>query len=338
MNFKTQLFHIALLFFATMVCGQVEAKDLIINMGYGAVSVVDTETDEITDVPVKGAVRGPVISSDEKFLYVTSMRKVLHKIDLEKLRIVKSIELEKNGWERFIYGMALSEDGKTAYAHTFNRRADIDAGEVVIGAPTVLQFDLNNGKILRSVEVPHGIYNIALVEGGQKLYAAGQDIYTIDISKKEMTVGDDPYPLFGRINYLPLFDYTTEHDGDWLNAFYSAEGLGLLNIDTKNGEITETLVKGEPVLVYSACYSPDKTKAYAVMDKVYVIDLKTQKVIQVAPLTMGVAQSAIPTSDGKKLYVGAGGSTITVFDTETMRPIKVLQVSSDGFKMRRVTL
>lgn len=325
-----------LLFCAALLCSQAEAKDLIIHLGYEMVQVIDADTDEISDIPIKGAARDSVFSADKKFLYVTGGRRNINKIDLEKMQVVDLVEIEKKGWERFFTGVALSQDGKTAYLNVFSRRTE--KGEVVIDDPQVMQIDLGSGKILRSVVVPHGVASLSLVENDTKLYAVGQDIFTIDVAQKQMKIVDT-IPMFERgINILAFWHYTAENDGVWLSPYYSAEGMGLLSIDTKSGKVTETMLQGEPPFAYNAIYSPDKTKAYAVMDEVAVIDLKTKSYEKIVPIPEGTCYGIIPTSDGKKLYAGGGGSTITVFDVETMHPIKVLQMETDGMGLRRLTL
>ncbi len=336
MNIKTFAFLAALLLCTTVVCDRVEAKDLIFHMGYEMIEVIDADTDEISAIPIKGASRDSVFSADRKFLYVTGSRRVIHKIDLEKMQVVNSIKVEEQGWERFIYGIALNQDGKTGYVNVFSRRTE--KGEAVIGHPEVLQIDLDNGKILRSLEVPFGVVSLCLVEQDSKMYALGQDIYTIDVAKKQMKI-IDTIPMFDKgINILALWHYTAENDGVWLSPYYSPEGMGLLSIDTRSGKVTETMIQGEPPFAYNAIYSPDKTKAYSIMDDVAVIDLKTKTYTKIVPIREGTCYGIIPTSDGKKLYAGAGGSTITVFDAETLRPVKVLQMQTDGMGLRRLSL
>jgi DNA-binding beta-propeller fold protein YncE len=336
MNIKKYAFFAVLLLCTTLVCGRAEAKDLIFHMGYEMLQVIDVDTDEITDIPIKGAARDSAFSADKTFLYVTGSRRNINKIDLEKMQVVDSIKVEEKGWERFITGMALSQDGKTAYVNVFSRRTE--KGEAVIGHPEVLQIDLGSGKILRSVEVPFGVSSLCLVENDTKLYALGQDLYSIDVSKKQMQIVDT-IPMFERgINVLAFWHYTAENDGVWLSPYYTAEGMGLLSIETKSGKVTETMIEGAPPFAYNAIYSPDKTKAYAVMDEVAVIDLKTKSYEKIVIIPEGTSYGVIPTTDGKKLYAGGGGSTITVFDVATMLPIKVLQMETDGMGLRRLTL
>lgn len=336
MNMKLPILLAALFFCFTALGSRGEAKDLIFNLGYEMIQVIDTDTDQITDIPLRGAVRDTVFSADKKFLYVTGSRRWIHKIDVEKKQLVKTFQVESKGWDRLMYGLALSADGKTGYVHTFSRRTA--NGEAQMGSPQVSQIDLSNGKILRSVDVPWGVASLALVKGEKTLYAIGQDLYTLDVSQKEMKVVATE-PMFEQgINILALWHNTEENGGVWLSPFYNAEGLGLLSIDTQTGKIDKTMIQGDPVFAYSATYSPDKTKAYAIMDELNVIDLKTKTVSASIPIHEGTCYGVMPTSDGKKIYAGGGGSTITVYDAVTLKPLKVLQMETDAMGLRKLTL
>lgn len=337
MDIKKYSFIAVLLLGATLISGQVQAKDLILQMGNEMVQVIDADTDLITaDIPIKGAARDSAFTADNRFLYVTGSRRFINKLDLKKMKVVNAFTVEKKGWERFIYGLAISRDGKTGYVSVFSRRTE--KGEAIIGKPEVLQIDLNDGKILRSLVIPFGVVSLCLVDNDTKLYAVGQDIFTIDVTKKQMKIVDT-IPMFDKgMNILALWNYKAENGGVWLSPYYNAEGMGLLSINSKNGKVGETMLKGEPPFAYNAVYSPDKTKAYAVMDDVAVIDLKTKTYSKIVPVPEGTCYGIMPTTDGKKLYVGAGGSTITVFDVATMKPIKVLQMETDAMGLRRLTI
>lgn len=319
------------------VTGRAEAKELIFHLGYGLVQVLDADTEEIVaDIPVKGWCREAVYSEDKKFIYITAQRHLIHKIDVQTLKLVKTIDLNQGGWQRFIYGIVLAENGKSAYVSIMTRKAE--AGDVVLETPSVAQIDLDNGSIIRSVGVPWGVSGLVNVKNDQMIYAVGKDIYRIDAVQKELKIVDT-YPMFDKeINILPLWPYTQENGGIFMSPYYTPKFMGLLSIDAKSGEIVETPIKGDMVMAYNGIYSPDKTKAYVIMDDLNVIDLKTNTVARIVPIHEGTSYAVIPTDDGKKIFVGAGGPTVSVFDTETMKVVKVLQMATDGWCMCKITL
>ena len=315
--------------------GQSEAKELIFNLGYGKIQVIDVSTDELLpDIDIKGWGREASFSADKKFMYVTASRHLIHKIDIEQNRVVKTIDMHHGGWQRFVYGMELVEDGKTAYVHFFSRKTD--KGEAVVGQPAVAQIDLESGKILRSIEVPFGVVYLAYAKNSRKIYAVGQDVYLIDVAGKEMKTAGI-YPLFDKkMNILPLFSYAAENNGVALLPYWIGEAPGLLSIDTNTGKIAETSIKN-PMMVYGAIYSPDMKKAYANMDELYVIDLATQTVTNTEVIPSGTTFSIMTSADGKKIYL-QGGPTISIYDADTLKLVKVLEMSTDGMLLRRLTL
>jgi hypothetical protein len=335
MTHKTLLLA-GLMALSLLACtGQSEAKELIFNLGYGKIQVIDVSTDELLpDIDIKGWGREACISADKKFMYVTASRHLIHKIDIQQMKVVNTIDMHNGGWQRFVYGMVLLEDGKTAYVHFMSRKTD--KGEAVVGQPTVAQIDLETGNILRSTEVPFGVCSLEYAKSSQTLYAIGQDIYLIDVAGTEMKKTSIHSMFDKKMNILPLFTYTAENKGVALLPYWIGETPGLLSIDTNNGKITETPIKN-PMMVYGAVYSPDKKKAYANMDELYVIDMATQKITNTEVIPTGTTFAVMTSVDGKKIYL-QGGRTITIYDAETLKVVKTLEMSTDGMLLRRLTL
>ena len=95
-------------------------------------------------------------------------------------------------------------------------------------------------------------------------------------------------------------------------------------------------MKGEPALAYSVVLSPDRKRAYAVMDDLTVIDLARKTYVASVPIKEGTCYGVNVSGDGRKIYVAGGGSTLTIFDAQTLKPMKVLQMASDGMDLRRI--
>jgi len=264
---------------------------------------------------------------------VTASRHMIHKIDIQQMKVVNTIDMHYGGWQRFVFGMELAEDGTTAYIHFFSRKTD--KGEAIVGPPTVAQIDLDSGRILRSVEVPMGVAALQNIKNTKSIYAVGLDIYKIDIASPEMKI-TDTYAMFDRkINILPLFTYG-ETGGLSLLPFWIGETAGLLSIDTTTGQISESMLKN-PMMVYGAIYSPDMKKAYANMDELYVIDVATKTITNTKVIPSGTTFSLNTSADGKKIYT-QGGAFITIYDAETLNVVKELKMSTDGMLLRRITL
>jgi len=336
MNTRTQTLLVIAIAFVGMNAQTALAKDIFYYIGYGMVQVVDGDTDAIVaDIPVDGWIRASQFSADKKFLYVLAKRHLLHKIDLAKNQVVSTVDVNGDGWDRFIYGFELGADGKSAFVNLLARRTS--QGEAVVAAPVLAQIDLEGGRILRSIEVPWGSATLVSVKNASNIYVIGKDIVKVDVSGEEMNI-IGTYPMFEKQwNILPFWSYTAENGGVFMANYYTPELMGLVSVDTNTGEITDTPLDGPPVFAYSVIRSPDKKKAYAVMDELTVIDLETRSYGPIVPIPEGTCYAINVSSDGKKIYVSGGGSTTTVFAAESLQPIKVLQMETDGMDFRRLT-
>jgi DNA-binding beta-propeller fold protein YncE len=333
---RLRMIHFASAALIALAAGSVGAGDRFYYLGYGVIQVIDGSNDAIVaDIPVKGAMRDADISVDRKFLYVAASRHLVHKVDLAANRVVATTELSGDGWDRFMFGFAVAQDGKTAYGGFMSRRTV--GGDVEIGKPVVAQFELDTGKLLRSVEVPWGVAQLVSVNGGRMIYAFGQDLYKIDTTGNDLRVAET-VPMFDKgMNILPFWDYTFENGGVASMNYYTDKYMGILLVDQRTGAIEDIVVKGEPAMAYSVVLAPDRKRAYLAMDDLTVVDLAKKTYIASVPIKEGTCYGVNVSSDGRKIYVGGAGSTVTVFDAQTLKPLKVLHMSSDGMDLRRVS-
>jgi DNA-binding beta-propeller fold protein YncE len=312
-----------------------EARDRFYYMGYEIIQVIDGDSDSIiADIPIKGATREVGLTADKKFMYVATNRHLVHKVDLGENRVVSTVDVSNDGWDRLMFGFVIDPDGRTGYGGFMSRKTD--RGEVVIGKPAVAQFDLATGKLLRSVEVPWGVAHLVSVKGGGMLYAIGKDLYKIDTSGGDLKVVAT-VPMFDKgMNILPFWDYAFDNGGVASMNYYTEKFMGLLLIDQQSGAIDDIVLKGDPAMAYSVVLAPDRKRAYAVMDDLTVIDLVKKTYLASVPIKEGTCYGVNVSADGRKIYVGGGGSTLTIFDAQTLKPLKVLQMASDGMDLRRI--
>jgi DNA-binding beta-propeller fold protein YncE len=315
--------------------GRAQAGDRFYYLGYEIIQVIDGDSDLIVaDIPIKGATREADLTADKKFMYIAASRHLVHKVDLAQNRVVGTADVSNEGWDRLMFGFVIDPDGKTAYGGFMSRQTD--KGEVVIGKPVVAQFDLASGKLLRSVGVPWGVAHLVSVNGGKTVYAFGKDMYKIDTSGSELTLVET-VPMFDKgMNILPFWDHVFDNGGVASMNYYTEKFMGILLVDQQSGDIKDIVLKGEPALAYSIALAPDRKTAYAVMDNLTVIDLAKKTYLASVPIKAGTSYGINISADGRKIYVGGGGSTLTVYDAATLKPLKVLQMASDGMDIRRI--
>jgi len=338
MKIKMSLMLATIFLCLLAMSGLAVAKDLILVTGHDVLHVVDGDTDElIKEIPVEGFLREAIVGNDKKYVYTTNGRHTLHTVDLEQGKVVRSMQFDKDGWERHIYGFKIDSQGKTGYFHFMPRK--LENGQAHVASAVIAQADLKTGKILRSVEIPYGVMKITLNEESGKIHALGQDVYTIDISGKGMTLADT-YPLFDKgYNILPAWDTQYENGGVLLQNYYTATAMGLLMIDVKTGKITEMELPEEAlVFSYGYVFNSDKSKAYGSMDEVSVIDMKTGALLGYEVIQSGTKFCVNISSDDTKVYVGGAGAFLEVYDAETLKLVKKIKLSTDAWDVRRMTL
>jgi WD40 repeat protein len=81
---------------------------------------------------------------------------------------------------------------------------------------------------------------------------------------------------------------------------------------------------------FSGVISPDRKYYYTVLNKIEKRDFKTNRVLATAEDLDKSYYTIQVSSDGKKVYLGGGGDTILIYDTDTMKLLKRLDTPGDA--------
>jgi hypothetical protein len=162
------------------------------------------------------------------------------------------------------------------------------------------------------------------------LYAFGADIYVIDLDTRQIVktirFQSDQVPGVGSVSIScsPLFDQTNvlSCPTQRTDPITQREFGGLLNFDLVTAQ-WDQMDLGPPVMWDTAVVSPDLTRAYAVWNELYVVDLAQRRVMTVKDLPMTEGSVNI-SRDGKKLYVSDGSPSILIFDANTLNLVKTV--------------
>lgn len=310
---------------------------LVMGIHPHALIVLDTSRDEIVaEIQVHG--RSPKeieCSHDGKRLYVTTEgRSQIEIIDFVNRKVEDIIHLAPPGYKFVIYGTALSHDEKVLYVHVKPVRLLPD--EYLAEPPQVLALDLNTRKSRKIGEVPEGVASLIALGDGKRLVGWGRDLYVIDLAQGRITETiplQTPDSSHGPLDSLPLFAQY-EQSGIYSMPYYTTNPLngkslmGLVNIDVETGK-TDLVDLGPAVPLFSAVVSPDRKRAYAVMNQLVVVDLDGRRVTNVLDLDRTKYVVNI-SHDGRKLYVSGAAPFMDIYDTQTLKQIKKLELSGDG--------
>jgi DNA-binding beta-propeller fold protein YncE len=276
-----------------------------------------------------------VPSPDGKFVYVTSDgRSKLEVVNLQTRTVDKVLELAPPGYRLTIFGVALNSKGDRLYVHVKPVRELID--RYVVDPPQVWSVDPATGKTQKIAEVPQGVAALALTRDDRQLLAWGRDLYYIDLAQGRITdtfrLMNPVNPTDGALNTLALF-IQFERSGIFSIPYYtkdpitSKDLMGLVNLDVNTGHV-DTVELGAPIPLYSAVVSPDRKRAYAVMNQLVAVDLERKRVTKVIDLerTRYVANIS---RDGKRVFVSGAAPFIHVYDADTLELLKTIELPGD---------
>jgi DNA-binding beta-propeller fold protein YncE len=291
-----------------------------------------TDTDEVfAQIATHGiAPREIIPSADGRSLFViTEGRRLVEVIDVARKKVVDTIDLSSPGHTVKIFGLAVNREGNTIFVNVLCVERARDA--VHPEAPQIWALDVATHKVTKLLQVSLGVYLlISSPTDDGLLYAFGADLYLIDVHARQIvrtirfqsnTVpGEGPisvscYPQFLQTNLLSCPTLRTD-------PITKRDFVGLLNFDL--GTATwDQMDLGPAEMWDSAVVSPDRTRAYAVWNALFVVDLVHRKVITIKDLLMTEGAVNI-SSDGGKLYLSDGSPSILIYDTRTLELVKTI--------------
>jgi DNA-binding beta-propeller fold protein YncE len=291
-----------------------------------------TDTDEVfAQIATHGiAPREIVPSADGRLLFViTQGRRMVEVIDVARKQVVDTIDLSSPGQTVRIFGLSVNREHNTIFVNVLC--VDRARDSVHPQEPQIWALDLATHKVTKLLQVSLGVYLLVPSPTDDRLlYAFGADLYVIDVYTRQIvktirfqsntvpgegSLSVSCYPQFLQTNLLSC--PTQKNDPITKRAF-----VGLLNFDLVTGT-WDQMDLGPAEMWDSAVVSPDRARAYAVWNSLFVVDIIQRKVIAIKNLPMTEGSVDI-SSDGSKLYLSDGGPSILIYDTRTLNPVKTI--------------
>jgi DNA-binding beta-propeller fold protein YncE len=291
-----------------------------------------TDTDEVfAQIATHGiAPREIVSSSDGRFLFaVTNGRSLIEVIDVAGKKVIDTINLSHPGQNVKLFGLAVNPRGDQIFVNVIC----IDRGRDSVRAeePQIWAVDRTSHKVTKLLQSFRGVHLLVFSPTNSRLlYAFGADIYSIDLDTRQVVktirFQSNRVPGVGSISVScsPSFEQTDvlSCPTERTDPITQRDFGGLLNFDLATAQ-WDQMDLGPSVMWDSAVISPDRTRAYAVWNDLYVVDLAQRKVITVKDLP--VTEGSVTTSrDGRKLYVSDGSPSILIFDAATLSLLKTI--------------
>jgi DNA-binding beta-propeller fold protein YncE len=298
---------------------------------------IDSRRDEIVaQIPTKGRAPKEVVPSpDGTHVYLTTdARQQIEVVNFSTQKVEDVIDLAAPGTRLMIMGLAVNHKGDRLYAQV--KQTKLLPDEFRVLPPEIWSIDLRTHQKQKILTVPEGIVSLLVPADENRLIAWGRDLYFIDLAQRRIT---DTVPLMtrstpsaGPVDTLPVF-LQYEQSGILSMPYYTHDpitnkelmGLANLNVDTGKLDLMEL---GTPIPLYSTVISPDHKRAYSVMNQLVAVDLEKKKIIGVQDLKRTTYVINI-SRDGKKLYLPSAGSFLTVYDAESLKLIKQMDLPGD---------
>ena len=317
--------------------------------GYGQVTVVDPKIPKVkASIEVEGPVRDMSFTANgQKALVVANSRTTLYVIDTLNNKVIKEIELtgrtDKGLLDRRVWGSAISPDGTKAYVNVTQGEKRTNIFKSLPNK--ILEIDLETERVLRSVEAPYGIHALLFKQDDSNtIFAFGYDIFKLDIEKMTLTLQEgvkhpeNPDKPIG--NYLNI--WTRENTGfNSMPVFQLYPNgkvtEGILWFNLKTAELKTVEFDKPPVGMFSAVIDPQERYGYVILNHWYKVDLNTGHVIKDRMAPTGSIYAINRSANGKKLYLGAGGNSFIVANTD-LEVEESIKVPTDGWDIKVVKI
>jgi DNA-binding beta-propeller fold protein YncE len=277
----------------------------------------------------------------DKVYVVTDWQQQIEQIDLAGKKVVRTFRLGGGGVKVRTLDIELNPaNPNLLYALSLRQRWLSD--EIVDMTPAVLVFDLTTEKVVKEIEIPRGCTNIFFGYDGSEFYVTGRDVLVYDpVTGKQVNFLGLAHPTTTGVDPQISLNIWRLHDQSGMamvlvGSLATANNLpyqGYYTIDLRK-KSTEGSMKlvtdiGPLYNQFSAVVSPDRKYYYMVLNKVEKRDFATNRLLATADVDKSYYTIQI-SSDGKKVYLGGGGDSILIYDTETMKLLKRLDTPGDS--------
>jgi hypothetical protein len=313
----------------------------------GNILILDEATEKIAgEIKLKfGIARSLSLSEDRtKFVLLDASLQKLEIVDIASRATIDSFTLSEANKRVRIRGLAL--DPLNRFVILLTRTATKLMDRWDIGPSTMLQYDLKEHKVIRTVPWPKGeereFMNIRFSPDGKLMYFFGDDVLIYDTSDfHEVDTWAVSKPVeagAGRIDFGAIDDFN-EEKGFFTGVFSMEDpvnkrrlmGIGRVNLAAKDIDFF-TFGPEQPRLAFAL--APDRKKAYGVLQQIghyefWTFDLQGRKVQSRTEFRGRPRMDVSVSTNGKLLYVWQAGNTIDVYDALNYKYMRTIELPGD---------
>jgi DNA-binding beta-propeller fold protein YncE len=313
----------------------------------GVIFVIDEATGKVTrELPVSiGIPIGLTLSDDMSRLYVRDATyEKIEVLDREKGTSLGSFTLTEGKAKTRIWGMR--PDPLNRYLILTIKKYTLEADRWVIGPPTLVQYDLAEKKITRTIPWPKGEeregVNVMFSPDGKLLYMfSGEDVLIYETDKftevdrwevsRPLEPGWGAIPIGG----LPAF---SDEPGFYTSFFTMQDpvqgrrvmGIGRVELAKKKIDFHPI----GPARGLGFAVSPDRKRGYGMLQTIedyelWTFDLESYRVISRTPFKGRPRMGMRVSSSGQVIYIHTAGNTIDLHDATTFAKLRTIELDGD---------
>ncbi len=309
--------------------------------------IIDEATEKLVgSIPFKSGIpRRTTLSHDRKRFYtVEAQMEKIEIVDIAARRTVDAFTLSEGNKKVRIRTLEPDPLNRFLILLTSSATKLIDRFE--IGAPTLVQYDLAQHKIARTIPWPNNEErqnaNILFSPDGKVMYLfTDQDVLIYDTTTfTQVDKWDLSKPIedgFGRLEFGPR-DVMNDEPGFYTAIFTEADpvehrrtmGVGRVNLAAKSIDFF-ALGPATPV---SFTLAPDRKTAFGLYDEIgryefWKFDLEHHRLANRVEFKGRPRMGLKTSSNGKVLYIYVAGNTIDLYDADTYQYLRTITLDGD---------
>jgi hypothetical protein len=312
--------------------------------------IIDEATEKVVGtIHTKGGIpRRLNLTRDKKLFYIIdATQEVVEVVDIASRTTLDTFKLTEGN--KRVRINSIEPDPTNRYAILLTRTAVKMTDRVDIGPSTLLQYDLKDHKIMRTIDWPDGQErdqaNLMFSPDGKLLYFLGNETLIFetehftqvdkwDLSNLEEGLGQVSVSFGGfggldTVNDEPGFLTTTLTIEDPVQHRRMI-GVARIDLNKKNLDFYTLGPAGGVNIVLA----PDRKRAYGLESGVgryefWTIDLEQRKITSRAEFAGRPRMALKTSSNGKLLYIYQAGHTIDLYDAATYKYLRTIELDGD---------
>ena len=332
-NYKIMMTVLFLVIFSGGLV-KIQAKEYIFVPTVKGLDVVDCETGAV----IKGArysdyVMNACYSPDGSRYYLNAYHSIFV-VDTKTFELLETLPFSTDLSRVTIFSAAVSNNGKQLFISCQIVKKKQNIPRLNVLPPQFVIYDLGKKAIVKNYEVPYGSHGIFPIKNDpEHVILFALDVYKMNLKTGKLeTIMTGIHPEEGQESRSITAGYinnSPKDHGVFAAPYYADSGLYFLMLDTRTGEI-QTFKSKEMGMPFSAAVSPDKKFIYAGHDELVKVDIATGETVKATHAARGTFSSICFSPDGKKVYIGAFGADVSIYNADTLELETVIPVSGDA--------